>query len=132
MQKRVAALINELLGSPWISSEPTTILEHIVLGSRENASSHEQLYAAGITHICNCALQVSNSFEGEFVYLKLNLHDSVHEELIPHFQTVAKFLSRVESLRGRALIHCISGASFSRKSKRNARFCPIFVPCRTL
>lgn len=85
------------------------ILGHILLGSREDASSREQLYEAGITHICNCAKQVNNSFEGEFVYIKLNLHDSTSEELIPHFQTVAQFLKRVEVLSGRVLIHCISG-----------------------
>uniref|UniRef100_K3XC22 protein-tyrosine-phosphatase n=1 Tax=Globisporangium ultimum (strain ATCC 200006 / CBS 805.95 / DAOM BR144) TaxID=431595 RepID=K3XC22_GLOUD len=113
LQKRMLALLNELLGTPWISSSPTPILEHIVLGSRENAANREQLYSAGITHVCNCALQVANYFEGEFVYVKLHLHDSVNEELIPHFQTVAAFLRRVESLRGRALIHCISGVSRS-------------------
>ncbi|GAB9476796.1 hypothetical protein Gpo141_00013854 [Globisporangium polare] len=92
---------------------PSVVLGHILLGSREDASSREQLYDAGVTHICNCAKQVSNSFEGEFVYIKLNLHDSTSEELIPHFQTVATFLKHVEVLRGRALIHCISGISRS-------------------
>lgn len=109
MQKRVTALINSLLGSPWTPQGPSVVLGHILLGSREDASSREQLYDAGVTHICNCAKQVSNSFEGEFVYIKLNLHDSTSEELIPHFQTVATFLKHVEVLRGRALIHCISG-----------------------
>lgn len=109
IQKRVVALINSLLGTPWTLQGPSVILGHILLGSHEDASSREQLYDAGVTHICNCAKQVSNSFEGEFVYIKLNLHDSTSEELIPHFQTVATFLKRVEVLRGRALIHCISG-----------------------
>ncbi|GAB9476797.1 hypothetical protein Gpo141_00013854 [Globisporangium polare] len=113
MQKRVTALINSLLGSPWTPQGPSVVLGHILLGSREDASSREQLYDAGVTHICNCAKQVSNSFEGEFVYIKLNLHDSTSEELIPHFQTVATFLKHVEVLRGRALIHCISGISRS-------------------
>lgn len=109
IRKRVAALVNALLGFPWISREPSVILSHVVLGSRDNAASREQLYDAGVTHIVNCAKQVSNYYEGEFVYIKLNLHDSTTEDLIPHFQTVAKFLKRVEVLRGRALIHCISG-----------------------
>ncbi|RLN54442.1 hypothetical protein BBP00_00008933, partial [Phytophthora kernoviae] len=106
--RRLAAFISRVFG-PTISQEPTSILDHVLLGSSENAADSGLLYLLGITHICNCAKQVENSFEGEFVYLKLNLHDSQDEELIPHFQTITKFLKRVERLRGRALIHCISG-----------------------
>ncbi|RLN93552.1 hypothetical protein BBJ28_00001725 [Nothophytophthora sp. Chile5] len=108
--RRLAALVGRALG-PTLSYEPTVILDHVLLGSRENAADSTQLYSAGVTHICNCAKQVANSFEGEYIYLKLNLHDSLDEELLPHFQTVSKFLKRVERLQGRALIHCISGLS---------------------
>lgn len=111
IHKRVVSAINSLLGYPWSSHEPSVILRHVVLGSREDAAEHELLYNAGITHVVNCATQVSNYFEGEFVYVKLHLHDTATEDLIPHFQTVAKFLKRVEVLRGRALVHCISGES---------------------
>ncbi|RLN90184.1 hypothetical protein BBJ28_00001879 [Nothophytophthora sp. Chile5] len=110
LPRRLAALVGRVLG-PTLSYEPTVILDHVLLGSRENAADSAQLYNAGVTHICNCAKQVANSFEGEYIYLKLNLHDSLDEELLPHFQTVSKFLKRVERLQGRALIHCISGMS---------------------
>ncbi|EGZ11984.1 hypothetical protein PHYSODRAFT_303805 [Phytophthora sojae] len=110
--RRLAAFINRKLGTTSCHN-PTVILDHVLLGSRENAEDSQLLNFLGITHICNCAKQVGNSFEGEFIYLKLNLKDSQDEELIPHFQTVAKFIKRVERLRGRVLIHCISGASRS-------------------
>ncbi|KAL4156623.1 hypothetical protein PRNP1_005652 [Phytophthora ramorum] len=110
--RRLATFISRTIGTAT-SQDPTVILDHVLLGSRENAEDSRLLYFLGITHICNCAEQVGNSFEGEFIYLKLNLHDSQDEELIPHFQTVTKFLNRVERLRGRVLIHCISGASRS-------------------
>ncbi|KAH7462041.1 hypothetical protein PRIC1_005884 [Phytophthora ramorum] len=110
--RRLATFISRTIGTAT-SQDPTVILDHVLLGSRENAEDSRLLYFLGITHICNCAKQVGNSFEGEFIYLKLNLHDSQDEELIPHFQTVTKFLNRVERLRGRVLIHCISGASRS-------------------
>ncbi|GMF21830.1 unnamed protein product [Phytophthora lilii] len=106
--RRLAALISRTLGTATCQ-DPTVILDHVLLGSRENAEDSRLLNFLGITHICNCAKQVENSFEGEFIYLKLNLHDSQDEELIPHFQTVTKFIKRVERLRGRVLIHCISG-----------------------
>lgn len=114
LQRRFWGVVNALLGSPWVlSREATPILDHVSLGGRENASDHEELLRSGFTHVCNCALQVDNYFEGEFVYLKLHLHDSPEEDLVPHFQTVNGFLKRVERLRGRALIHCVSGVSRS-------------------
>lgn len=91
----------------------TPILDHVLLGSDDNASSREQLSIAGVTHICNCAAQAENHFEREFVYLKLHLRDSIDQDLVPHFQAVARFLHRVEKLRGRALIHCLAGVSRS-------------------
>ncbi|KAK1929682.1 Protein phosphatase Slingshot 1 [Phytophthora citrophthora] len=110
--KRLAAFIGRTLGTASCQ-DPTVILNHVLLGNRENAADSRLLNLLGITHICNCAAQIGNSFEGEFIYLKLNLHDSQDEELIPHFQTVTKFIKRVERLRGRVLLHCISGASRS-------------------
>ncbi|KAE9041628.1 hypothetical protein PR003_g4501 [Phytophthora rubi] len=110
--QRLAVFISRTLGTTTCH-DPTVILDHVLLGSRENAEDSRLLNLLGITHICNCAKQVGNSFEGEFFYLKLNLRDSQDEELIPHFQTVTKFIKRVERLRGRVLIHCISGASRS-------------------
>ncbi|KAF4141866.1 Dual specificity phosphatase catalytic domain-containing protein [Phytophthora infestans] len=110
--RRLAQFISRTLGTATCQ-DPTVILSHVLLGSRENAEDSRLLNVLGITHICNCATQVGNSFEGEFIYLKLNLHDAQDEELIPHFQTVSKFIKRVERLRGRVLIHCISGVSRS-------------------
>jgi predicted protein tyrosine phosphatase len=104
----LAAFISRTLGTAT-SKDPSVILNHVLLGNQENAEDSRLLYIMGITHICNCAKQIANSFEGEFVYLKLNLHDSQDEELIPHFQAVTNFIKRVERLRGRVLIHCISG-----------------------
>jgi atypical dual specificity phosphatase len=91
----------------------TVMLDHVLLGSDDNAANREQLLSAGVTHICNCATQTQNHFEGEFVYLQLHLHDAVDEQISPHFQVVARFLHRVERLRGRALIHCVAGVSRS-------------------
>ncbi|KUF64501.1 phosphatase Slingshot 1 protein [Phytophthora nicotianae] len=110
--RRLAQFVSRTLGTATCQ-DPTVILNHVLLGSRENAEDSRLLHMLGITHICNCATQVGNSFEGEFIYLKLSLHDTQDEELIPHFQTVTKFIKRVERLRGRVLIHCISGVSRS-------------------
>lgn len=121
--RRLAQFISRTLGTATCQ-DPTVILNHVLLGSRENAEDSRLLNVLGITHICNCAQQVGNSFEGEFIYLKLNLHDAQDEELIPHFQTVTKFIKRVERLRGRVLIHCISGKSYSLGCPEYADGCP--------
>ncbi|TMW67193.1 hypothetical protein Poli38472_012309 [Pythium oligandrum] len=92
----------------------SVVLDHVLLGGEANASNHEELVTKGVTHICNCAAhQVENRFEGEFFYITLQLRDALDEDLMPFFQTVTGFLKRVELLRGRALIHCVSGISRS-------------------
>jgi protein-tyrosine phosphatase len=104
--------VNRVLGlGDTTETAPTVILDHVLLGSGENAADRELLCSSGITHICNCAVEVKNHYEGEFVYMKLHIRDAKDEELIPLFQTVTSFLRRTEEIRGRALIHCIAGAS---------------------
>ncbi|KAG2825740.1 hypothetical protein PC118_g4727 [Phytophthora cactorum] len=85
--RRLAQFISRTLGTATCQ-DPTVIMNHVLLGSRENAEDSRLLNMLGITHICNCATQIGNSFE-------------------------AKFIKRVERLRGRVLIHCISGVSRS-------------------
>jgi hypothetical protein len=98
---------------PAIFEDATYIFNHILLGTQEMAFNREELLMTGITHICNCAEQIPNYFEGEFVYMKINLVDKTTEEILPHFQPVSNFLKRVETLGGRALIHCVAGVSRS-------------------
>ncbi|DAZ93633.1 TPA: LOW QUALITY PROTEIN: hypothetical protein N0F65_007967 [Lagenidium giganteum] len=113
IKTRLLSYMNEMLGNPWYLHQPSVILDHVILGGSTHAHDHNYLFQSGVTHIINCASQVPNKFEGEFIYLKLNLQDSMEEDLIPHFQPVAKFIRRIERLRGRVLIHCISGKANS-------------------
>lgn len=104
--------MNRVLGlGDTTGTAPTVILDHVLLGSGENAADRELLCSSGVTHICNCAVEVKNHYEGEFVYMKLHIRDAKDEELIPLFQTVTSFLRHTEEIRGRALIHCIAGTS---------------------
>lgn len=104
------SLVTRVLGfAVSTANAATVILDHVILGSGENTADCELLYSSGITHICNCATEVKNYYEGEFVYMRLHIRDAKDEELIPLFQTVATFLRHTEEIRGRALIHCIAG-----------------------
>lgn len=107
--RRLVALVNRVLGFISSAEEPTVVLDHVLLGSDDNAASREVLFGAGVTHVCNCAAQAACHFEGEFVYMKLHIRDADDEELTPLYRPVADFLKRVEVLRGRVLIHCIAG-----------------------
>ncbi|GLE05731.1 hypothetical protein PINS_up014779 [Pythium insidiosum] len=101
------------VGGPALCRDASLILDHVLLGSDANAADRQQLLTSGVTHVCNCAAQTENHFEGEFVYLHVHLRDALDESLRPFVQPVTKFLQRVERLRGRVLVHCISGVSRS-------------------
>ncbi|KAJ0394185.1 hypothetical protein P43SY_003814 [Pythium insidiosum] len=112
--RRLVLWWQSLLGAgPALCRDATVILDHVLLGSDANAADRQQLLLTGVTHVCNCAVQAENHFEGEFVYMHLFLRDAVDESLGPFVQPVTKFLQRVERLRGRVLVHCISGVSRS-------------------
>ncbi|KAJ0396028.1 hypothetical protein ATCC90586_007015 [Pythium insidiosum] len=133
VMRRLVQWWQSLLGAgPALCRDATLILDHVLLGSDANAADRQQLLLTGVTHVCNCAAQAENHFEGEFVYMHLLLRDAaenhfegefvymhlllrdaVDESLGPFVQPVTKFLQRVERLRGRVLVHCISGVSRS-------------------
>ncbi|KAF1773379.1 Protein-tyrosine phosphatase-like [Phytophthora cactorum] len=100
--RRLAQCISRTLGTATCQ-DPTVIMNHVLLGSRENAEDSRLLNMLGITHIY-------------WKQLRRRVHLPQAEptrcpgrRIDPHFQTVAKFIKRVERLRGRVLIHCISG-----------------------
>lgn len=92
---------------------PTLISDHIVLGGRDDANDKSLMRNLGITHVLNVAQQLTNSFEGSFVYLKLNIIDNADVDLTPYIKPAISFIKHVESIGGRVLVHCIAGVSRS-------------------
>jgi hypothetical protein len=87
------------------------IVPGLYLGSRESARDRDRLRAAGITHIVNCAAELSCYFEGEFVYRELRLHDP-DPALVVCLPGVCAFID--EGLRsGKVLVHCFAAVSRS-------------------
>ena len=96
------------------SKRGITLLTHnIALGGRDDANNFQKLKKFGITHVLNVAAQMPLFFPGEFVYLKIPMQDTDDtnvEQVMPH---ATSFISNVERVKGRVLVHCISGVSRS-------------------
>lgn len=92
---------------------PCLVSHHIVLGGREEANDRQLLKNFGVTHVLNVAQQLPNYHEGSFIYLKIPILDAPDVELLPHVKIVSTFISHVENVNGRVLVHCIAGVSRS-------------------
>lgn len=86
------------------------ILPWIELGAEKEVSNQMHLMMRNVTHILNCTEDLPNTFPQQFVYLKVPVKDSEHDNLEPHFTPVLSFFERVESKKGKIIVHCTSGA----------------------
>jgi len=89
------------------------ITNHIVLGSKRDASNKAKLDNLGITHILNMAQQVPNFHPNEYIYHKINILDAPTTDITESYASASSFISRVERVKGRVLVHCVSGVSRS-------------------
>ena len=92
---------------------PSLLTECIVVGGRDESNNLDVLKSLGITHILNAAASLPNCFESEFVYKNIPLHDTDDERIIDVMGEASSFIRRVEEIKGRVLVHCISGVSRS-------------------
>lgn len=91
--------------------ETTEILPWLLIGTRETAMNLQELLRLNVTHILNMSGDLPNTFPQHFVYQKINVRDSAEEDIGKHFQTIVKFIKRVEDCKGRIYVHCTAGAS---------------------
>jgi hypothetical protein len=87
------------------------IIDNLYLGNRESARDLRRLREAGITHIVNCASELPNYHESEFVYLQLMLLDP-DPEYHRHIEPVCAFLDDARE-KGKVLVHCFASISRS-------------------
>ena len=85
------------------------ITDNILLGSRNDAGDLPLLTKFGVTHILNVAQQLPIYYPNHFLYLKIPILDSAETNIVECMQAIVMFLSHVEAVNGRVLIHCISG-----------------------
>jgi protein-tyrosine phosphatase len=91
----------------------TIITNNICLGGRDDAADLSACRKMGITHVLNLAQQLPNFQEDELICKKMSLEDREDFDILAHVQEASEFISSVENMGGRVLVHCISGVSRS-------------------
>ena len=87
------------------------IMENLYLGNRGHAEDRDRLLATGITHIVNCAEELPNYHEGQFLYHAMEMTDpdpTFHARIGP----VCGFIDEGRAT-GKVLVHCFAAISRS-------------------
>ncbi len=86
---------------------------NLYIGDALDVSNLIFLRSKGITHIVNATVSVKNFFPGEFVYIKLNLHDFPIQRLHGVLEPSYRFINEVIDKGGTVIVHCAAGISRS-------------------
>ena len=73
----------------------------------------QELEKCRITHVLCAAPSVRLRFPDKFVYHRVNMTDSVHENISSLLESSSTFLDEVKAVGGRVLVHCFQGKSRS-------------------
>lgn len=87
------------------------ILPWLHIGKVETAQNEEFLIKHKFTHILNVTDSHPNFFPNSFVYMKIPIDDSETVDCSKYFDQVADFIKRVEDVKGKLFVHCVSGVS---------------------
>ncbi len=85
------------------------ITDKIYLGNEDGQREKLKLKELGVTHILNCAAYLENFHPESFVYLNLEMDDSLTENLSKFLPQAFKFIEESEIV----YIHCQAGISRS-------------------
>ena len=89
------------------------ILPQLWLSGAREAYDSQWLGRHHITHIVNCATELSNQFPGRFKYLHLRMSDHPMQILYPSVEFAARFIQAAIRDGGVVLVHCAAGVSRS-------------------
>ena len=98
------------------SRDPTSVVEHLYLGSAKNAADFQGLQRNGIEVVVNATQEVPNFFPEGQTYHRLPIMDIRDASLRPHHDLIHETLERVHySIQSgqNVLVHCLMGASRS-------------------
>nr|XP_032800677.1 LOW QUALITY PROTEIN: uncharacterized protein LOC116937626 [Petromyzon marinus] len=93
---------------------PTCILPYLYLGSQRDVLNKEVMLQSGITHVLNASVGCPRpDFIPEGNFLRVPVHDSYCEKILPWLDCTANFIEGVRARGSRVLVHCLAGISRS-------------------
>ena len=113
--------INEIVSAdmfiPWGMSK---VLDHLYLGTFDDAINKEMLKRKGITHIVNTIeysydyTQTGAHFYGDgFEYFGFTSKDEDNYPIMKHYDDTHKFIEHARASGGKCLVHCMAGVNRS-------------------
>lgn len=112
--KNVAMLktIEDTHVKPYIA--PDHVIGNIYIGPDNSALDSTKLKSLGMTHILVAGNHLHCRFPEEFTYMKLDIDDSLEEDILRVIDRSMEFIHSVNNQnKGNILVHCASGISRS-------------------
>eukprot|EP01017_Pseudomicrothorax_dubius_P011341 TRINITY_DN14221_c0_g1_i1.p1 TRINITY_DN14221_c0_g1~~TRINITY_DN14221_c0_g1_i1.p1 ORF type:complete len:213 (+),score=26.57 TRINITY_DN14221_c0_g1_i1:64-702(+) len=92
-----------------LNPEIDHIVDNIYLGNEDTGLDKDVLLAKGITHVLVAGKNLVAKFPETFTYHKIDIYDSLDQDLFPYFEDCFEFIDRAE----RIYVHCAAGVSRS-------------------
>lgn len=109
--KRIWRAFRLSTGTSWKNNDCDQVLPWMYLGRADVAKNCQYLMKHNFTHILNVSKEIPNYHKGKFIYKRIPIIDSIHEDVACHFRTIIDFIRRVASCKGKLYVHCTVGAS---------------------
>ena len=110
-KKPLTESIYDHISAPFIKL--TSIDDIIYLGNAYNAADYYYLKNFGITGIVNACNEISNYFEDDFEYFKIDILDINNSSIYKFFDPFITFVENILENDGKIMIHCYMGSSRS-------------------
>jgi len=110
-KKPLTESIYDHISAPFIKL--TSIDNSIYLGNAYNAADYYYLKKFGITGIVNACNEISNYFEDDFEYFKIDILDINNSSIYKFFDPFITFVENILNDNGKIMIHCYMGSSRS-------------------
>jgi len=121
---RMKGILTSHLSGSMTNRGPTSLLDHVYIGSRADAHKVTLLKSLKITHVLDCAGKTDysdlNCFEKPDIYKKsginykqINADDTYGYPMMRHFTEAKAFIDSARQQGGRCLVHCEMGINRS-------------------